>query len=59
VGFSTVIIPEPSTCAMMPLGFAGRALASYRRAKATQVALAPADGRVPKLRPSFSFCPTD
>jgi uncharacterized membrane protein len=35
VGVSFLMVPEPSTWAMMLAGFAGLGLAGYRRAKAT------------------------
>jgi hypothetical protein len=34
VGYSNFVVPESSTWAMMLFGFAGLALAGYRRAKA-------------------------
>ena len=37
---SVVVVPEPSTWAMMLFGFAGLALAGYRRAKAGHATLA-------------------
>jgi probable HAF family extracellular repeat protein len=39
VGYSSGIVPEPSTWAMVLFGFAGLAFAGYRRAKAGHEAL--------------------
>jgi uncharacterized membrane protein len=37
-GFPSISVPEPATWGMMLLGFAGLALAGYRRAKAGHAA---------------------